>query len=166
MNLHSLDPSKSIILDANILLYGIQRKSEQCVELIGRIGDGELNCHITSHILAEVMHVLMIEEARSIGEITGGNPARKLSEKPGLVNSLYLYESVFEDILNLGMNIEVVEKQDLIEALAVQRKYGLLTNDSLIIAVAKRLRITSLVSADKVFAKVRSITLYSPDDII
>ena len=166
MNLHSLDPSKSIILDANILLYGIQRKSEQCVELIGRIGDGELNCYITSHILAEVMHVLMIEEARSIGEITGGNPARKLSEKPGLVNSLYLYESVFEDILNLGMNIEVVEKQDLIEALAVQRKYGLLTNDSLIIAVAKRLRITSLVSADKVFGKVKSITLYSPDDII
>ena len=166
MNLHSLDPSKSIILDANILLYGIQRKSEQCVELIGRIGDGELNCYITSHILAEVMHVLMIEEARSIGEITGGNPAKKLSEKPGLVNSLYLYESVFEDILNLGMNIEVVEKQDLIEALAVQRKYGLLTNDSLIIAVAKRLRITSLVSADKVFGKVKSITLYSPDDII
>ncbi|MBP9121863.1 MAG: type II toxin-antitoxin system VapC family toxin [Ignavibacteriaceae bacterium] len=166
MNLHSLDPSKSIILDANILLYGIQRKSKQCVELISRIGGGELNCYITSHILAEVMHVLMIEEARSIGEITGGNPARKLSEKPGLVNSLYLYESVFEDILNLGMNIEVVEKQDLIEALAVQRKYGLLTNDSLIIAVAKRLRITSLVSADKVFAKVRSITLYSPDDII
>jgi predicted nucleic acid-binding protein len=166
MNLHSLDPSKSIILDANILLYGIQRKSAQCVELIGRIGDGELNCHITSHILAEVMHVLMIEEARSIGEITGGNPAKKLSEKPGLVSSLYLYESVFEDILNLGMNIEVIEKQDLTEALAVQRKYGLLTNDSLIIAVAKRLRITSLVSADKVFGKVKSITLYSPDDII
>ncbi|MBK6679943.1 MAG: type II toxin-antitoxin system VapC family toxin [Ignavibacteriales bacterium] len=89
-----------------------------------------------------------------------------MSEKPGLVSSLYLYESVFEDILNLGMNIEVVEKQDLIEALAVQRKYGLLTNDSLIIAVAKRLRITSLVSADKVFGKVKSITLYSPDDII
>ncbi|MBK6679944.1 MAG: hypothetical protein IPG53_07910 [Ignavibacteriales bacterium] len=75
MNLHSLDPSKSIILDANILLYGIQRKSKQCVELISRIGDGELNCYITSHILAEVMHVLMIEEARSIGEITG-NPAK------------------------------------------------------------------------------------------
>ncbi|MBK7868266.1 MAG: type II toxin-antitoxin system VapC family toxin [Ignavibacteriales bacterium] len=155
MNLHSIDPSKSIILDANILLYGIQRKSAQCVELIGRIGGGELNCHITSHILAEVMHVLMIEEARSIGEITGGNPAKKLSEKPGLVNSLYLYESVFEDILNLGMNIEVIEKEDLTEALAVQRKYGLLTNDSLIIAVAKRLRITSLVSADKVFGKVK-----------
>lgn len=165
MNLMNIDPSKPLMLDANIFLYAIQRKSAQCVDLIDRIAGGEINCFVTSHILAEIMHVLMIEEARSNGAITGGNPARKLSEKPEIIRSLYIYENVFEDILNLGINIETVGKADLMEALVIQRRYGLLTNDSLLVAVAKRLGITSLASADKVFGKVRNLTLYTPDDI-
>ena len=165
MNLMNIDPSKPLMLDANIFLYAIQRKSAQSVDLIDRIAGGEINCFVTSHILAEVMHVLMIEEARSNGAITGGNPARKLSERPEIIRSLYIYENVFEDIINLGINIETVGKTDLMEALVIQRRYGLLTNDSLIVAVAKRLGITSLASADKVFSKVRNLTLYAPDDI-
>ena len=166
MNLTTIEPSDNLILDANILLYAIQRKSIQCVELIDRIAAGEINCFASTHILAEVLHVLMLEEARNSGSLTGGNPARKLSENPGIVRSLYQYEFVFEDLLNIGLNIVEVTKSDLLDSLNIQRQYGLLTNDSLIIAVAKRLGITKLVSADNSFTRVRNIKLYSPDDLV
>lgn len=165
MNLTMIEASDNLMLDANIVLYAIQQKSPQCVELIDRIASGEINCFISTHILAEVMHVLMLEEARSSGSITGGNPARKLSENPGIVRSLYQYEFLFEDLLNIGLNIVEVTRGDLLDALNIQRHYGLLTNDSLIIAVSKRLGVTKLVSADSTFSRVRNITLYSPDDL-
>lgn len=165
MNLTMIEASDNLILDANIILYAIQRKSTQCVELIDRIALGEINCFISTHILAEIMHVLMLEEARSSGSISGGNPARKLSENPGIVRSLFQYEPLFEDLLNIGLNIVEVTKSDLLDALSIQRQYGLLTNDSLIIAVAKRLGVTKLVSADNTFSRLRNITLYSPDDL-
>lgn len=165
MNLTMIEPSDNLMLDANIILYAIQRKSIQCVELIDRIAAGEINCFVSTHILAEVMHVLMIEEARSSGLITGGNPARKLSENPGVVRSLYRYEFSFEDLINIGLNIVEVTKSDLLDSLNIQRQYGLLTNDSLMVAISKRLGVTKLVSADNIFNRVRNITLYSPDDL-
>ena len=165
MNLTMIEASDNLILDANIVLYAIQRKSDQCINLIARIAAGEVTCFVSTHILAEVMHVLMIEEARSTGSITGGNPARKLSENPGTVRSLFQYEFLFEDLLNIGLDIVEVTKGDLLDALNIQRQYGLLTNDSLIIAVSKRLGVTKLVSADSIFERVRNITLYTPDDL-
>ncbi|GAB1350187.1 hypothetical protein MASR1M107_24020 [Ignavibacteriales bacterium] len=166
MNLTMIEASDNLMLDANIILYAIQQKSLQCTELINRISSGEINCFISTHVLAEVMHVLMIEEARKLGSITSGNPARKLSENPGIVRSLSQYEILFEDLLNIGLNIVEVTKSDLLDSLNIQRQYGLLTNDSLIIAVTKRLGVTKLVSADNTFSRLRNITLYSPDDIL
>lgn len=166
MNLTMIEASDNLMLDANIILYAIQQKSLQCAELVNRIASGEINCFISTHVLAEVMHVLMIEEARKLGSITGGNPARKLSGNPGIVRSLSQYEILFEDMLNIGLNIVEVTKNDLLDSLNIQRQYGLLTNDSLIVAVSKRLGVTKLVSADNTFSRLRNITLYTPDDIL
>ena len=47
----------------------------------------------------------------------------------------------------------------------LQRQYGLLTNDALFLAVAMRLRVTAIVSADAVFKDVQGIIHYSPDDL-
>jgi predicted nucleic acid-binding protein len=41
-----------------------------------------------------------------------------------------------------------------------------MTNDALLIAMAERLRIQAIASADEHFKGVRGILLYSPDDLL
>ena len=43
---------------------------------------------IPTHILAELMHVLMLAEARDLGLIKGSNPAKQLSENPNEIKSI------------------------------------------------------------------------------
>ena len=49
--------------------------------------------------------------------------------------------------------------------MSLQRLYGLLTNDALFLAIAQRLRVTNIVSADEQFKEVKGIMFYSPDDL-
>jgi predicted nucleic acid-binding protein len=55
---------------------------------------------------------------------------------------------------------------DFAVALELQRQHGLLTNDSLNLAVAKRLGIKEIVTADTHFDAVQGIIIYKPDDLI
>ena len=47
----------------------------------------------------------------------------------------------------------------------MQERYGLLTNDSVIAAMALRLEADALVSADTRFKVVKELTIYAPSDL-
>jgi hypothetical protein len=81
MNLNQIPKSDIVLIDANIILYALWGKSEQCKRLIRRNAEGEVYAVTTPHIVAEVMHQLMVAEARENGWITGSNPARQLAEQ-------------------------------------------------------------------------------------
>ena len=81
------------------------------------------------------------------------------------MKSLNRYESLIRDLLAIGLQLEPLQREDFITALTLQRQYGLLTNDALFLAIATRLRVTSIVSADSVFKNVQGIFHYSPDDL-
>ena len=55
------------------------------------------------HILAEVMHVLMLAEAKDLGLVKGANPARQLCENPWKIRVLKRYESLIRDLLAIGI---------------------------------------------------------------
>jgi predicted nucleic acid-binding protein len=165
MNLLKIPADQPVIIDANIFIYANQRASLQCVNLLERCAKSEVLGILPTHILAEVMHVLMLEEARDIGLIKGSNPARQLVGNPQLVKSLSRYESLIRDLLAIGLQLEQLQREDFITAMSLQRQYGMLTNDALFLAIAIRLRITAVVSADSVFDQVREIVHYSPDDL-
>ena len=165
MNLLNIPAEQPVIIDANIFIYANQKASAQCVKLLERCANNEVFGILPSHILAEVMHVLMLAEAKDIGIIKGSNPARQLTENPQKVKSLNRYESLIRDLLAIGLQLEPLIREDFITAMSLQRQYGLLTNDALFLAVATRLRITAIVSADSVFKNVQGIIHYSPDDL-
>ena len=75
MNLFSIPPDEKIIIDANIFIYANQMVSNQCVRLLERCAKDEIKGIITTNILAEVMHVLMLAEARDINLIKGSKHA-------------------------------------------------------------------------------------------
>jgi predicted nucleic acid-binding protein len=165
MNLNQIPKSDIVLIDANIILYALRGKSEQCKRLIRRNAEGEVYAVTTPHIVAEVMHRLMVAEARENGWITGSNPARQLAEQPERVKMLFRYEHAIKSFFATGVRFEPVEKEDFITAMRIQRESGLLTNDALLVAISERLRIQAIASADKTFAQVRGVILYSPDDL-
>lgn len=165
MNLMQLPKGEIVLVDANIFVYAAQCCSLQCLHFLERCANRELNAIMPTNILAEVMHVLMLGEARELGFVTGSHPAKQLSEHPETVKSMARYDAKIKDLLSIGIHLEPIQREDFFTAISYQHQYGLLTNDALFIAVATRLRISAVISADKMFSKIKGITLYKPDDI-
>lgn len=78
MNLLIIPSEQPVIIDANIFIYANQRASTQCVKLLERCANNEVYGILPAHILAEVMHVLMLAEAKDKGLLKGPNPAKQL----------------------------------------------------------------------------------------
>ncbi len=165
MNLKQIPFDQSVLLDANVLLYANQRASLQCVGLMERCARREVTGIIPAHILAEVMHGLMVAEAKDAGWVQGSQPARQLAAKPEMVKRLNRYEGYMRDLLSIGIKLEPIQREDFLTAMGLQRKYGLMTNDALLLAVGERLRVTALVSNDSGFKEARGFIQYSPDDL-
>jgi predicted nucleic acid-binding protein len=54
---------------------------------------------------------------------------------------------------------------DILEALNIQREFGLLTNDALLLAVARRLNCSAIATADAAFQSVTGFAIYVPEDV-
>jgi predicted nucleic acid-binding protein len=166
MNLDALPVGENIVLDTNVLVYALQKISGQCQRLLERCAREEIRGIIPLPVLAETIHQLMIYEARDNQWIRGSNPARQLAEQPERVCALSRYESLIRDLMGMNIALDPVDYEDVLSALSIQRQAGLLTNDALLVAVALRLRVSAVASADRSLARARGITLYSPDDLI
>lgn len=165
MNLEHIPSGELIVIDTNILVYANQQRSQECVRLLNRCVQGEVNGIVPMPMVAELLHTLMLIEARENGWIERSNPSRFLSGRPELVQRLTNYEKQMHQFLGIGLRLEPVVTIDLIEALNVQRELGLLTNDSLLLAIARRLNCESIASADKTFERAKGILWYCPRDI-
>jgi len=165
MNLLQIPQQQPVIIDTNIFVYAAQRDSKQCIKLLEKCANDEMFGILPTHILAELTHVLMLAEARDIGLIKGSSPAKQLAENPGKIKALNRYEVLIRDLLSIGLKLESLQREDFLTAMSLQRQYGLLTNDALFLAIATRLRVAAVVSADSIFKNIQGIFLYSPDDI-
>ena len=116
-------------------------------------------------VLAEVCHRRMINEAKEAGLIPSGNPSRLLGKKPDAVTRLSIYAGNTRDLLDSTIGFEPIHPQDFYLALELQKQHGLLTNDSLNLAVAKRLGVRGIATADKSFDNVQGVIIYKPEDI-
>jgi predicted nucleic acid-binding protein len=47
----------------------------------------------------------------------------------------------------------------------IQRETGLLTNDALLLAVARRLNVETVASADRAIARAPGFAVYAPGDV-
>lgn len=165
-NLDKIAEGSLCVLDTNILLYAEQGVSTQAQRLLRRVERGEILGVLPQPVWQELTHKLMLAEALTLGAVKGGNLARQLSGKPGVVKRLKLYKEKVQALMTLGCKFEACTQTDLVEgAFRLQGRYGLLTNDSVILAVALRLDADALVSADERFRAVEDIEVYSPSDI-
>ena len=127
---------------------------------------GELNGTLPQTVWQELTHKLMLGEAMMKHRISGGNPAARLAEKPDVVRTLSLYRTKVRALVDLGLGFERCEQSDLLQtAFDLQERYGLLTNDAVVLAVAVRLEADCLVSSDKGFQSVEEMAVFAPSDL-
>lgn len=166
MNLDDIPSGSLCVLDTNILLYAEQQASLQVERLMRRIEEQDVTGVMPQPVWQETMHRLMIIEAIMLGYIRGPNAARRLAEKPELVKKLTMYRDKIRALVTLGLGFEPCHEDDLLEkALEIQERHGLLTNDSLIAAIALRIDADVLVSADSRFQAIKEIRTYAPSDV-
>lgn len=164
MNLDAIRNGARVLIDANILLYALRGSSPQCRSLLDRCDTGAVEGWITTSLIAEFSHRRMIQEAQSLG-LAGSNPARALAERPALLRQLSRYADEVRDLIGSGLNIEPLRPDDFHLALEFQHQFGLLTNDSLNLAVARRLGLPGLASADRGFDAAHGFMIYKPSDV-
>jgi predicted nucleic acid-binding protein len=165
MKLGEIRNGEIVVVDANILVYANQQRSQQCMQLLQRCSRSEVAGVVPMPMVGELMHTLMLIEARENGWIDKPHPSRVLSEKPEMVRRLTNYEKQMHQFFGIGLRLEAIVMIDFIEAMRIQREFGLLTNDSLLVAVARRLNCESVASADGAFQRLSGMMVYAPDDL-
>ena len=166
MNLDDIPGGSLCVVDTNVLLYAEQGASMQAQRFVRRCSNGELSGVVPQPVWQEFAHKLMLAEAMMRGLTSGSNPAARLGGKPPAVKELTLYRGKVRALGDLGFAFEPCTRDDLLErAFALQEQYGLLTNDSMVLAVAQRLKAEALVSNDKAFQSIDSPTVYAPTDL-
>lgn len=166
MNLSEIKNGEFVVIDTNILIYANQQKSRECARLLRRCGAGEVRGIVPMPMVAELVHTLMLIEARDNGWIDRSNPARALSEHPELIQRLTRYATQVREFLGIGLRIEPAVAYDIIEVMNIQREYGLLTNDALLLAIARRLNCNAIASADTAFKNTQGFMVYLPGDLL
>ncbi len=163
--LDRLKPNTRVLVDASVFVYHFTGASTDCRDFLLRCEQGDLKGSASVITLAETAHRLMMLEALANGKVRRPNLARKLKSKPQLVRSLSVYEDQVEKIPLMGIEVIPLDQRLFLVSAEHRKKWGLLTNDSIITATAEAAGITSLASADRDFERVTGMSLFRPGDI-
>ncbi|WP_258358538.1 type II toxin-antitoxin system VapC family toxin [Moorella sulfitireducens] len=165
MRFDELPAGSQIFVDANIFIYHFSGVSEDCSSFLERCEREEIVGFTTTNILLETMHRLMMLEAVTRGLVTPGNLAKKLKGKPEIITRLATYAEQVKKIPAMNINIVPLTQDLCYQALTWQQQYGLMTNDSILLAACQEYKCWNLASNDLVFVGVREITLWQPADV-
>lgn len=166
VNIDDIPGGSLCVIDTNVLLYAEHGASDQAQRLLRRCARGDLTATLPQTVWQEVTHKLMLAEAMMKGLISGGNPAGRLAARPEAIKGLTLYRAKVQSLVDLGLGFEACFLDDLTKRVfSLQEKYGLLTNDAMVLAVAIRLKADVLVSSDKAFYEVTELAVHAPTDV-
>ena len=160
-------PAGSVcVLDTNVMLYAHQHVSDAASRVLHRCAAANIIGILPAPVWEELCHRLMVAEAVATGRIVGPNPARRLAEHPEIVRSLTGYRRSLSELAAMGLQFEPVRRADVLEtALDLQKRFGLLTNDSITAAAAIRLGAGYLVTSDAGFASLAEVEIAVLGDI-
>ena len=159
----------AIFIDANIFIYHFIAEtavSHQCTSLLKQVESNAINGFTSTIVLAEISHRLMVLETIEQYKLTPKNAVRFLKEHPEKVKPLEKHLNAVIEIREMGVKLLPMEGKDIFSSLELQRKYGLLTNDSINLHIMLRDSIFSLASNDLDFEEIDFITLYKPSLVI
>jgi predicted nucleic acid-binding protein len=160
--LSSVPPGAEILVDANVLVYALSGTSADCDTFLSRCTSGGVQAFVTLDALADACHKLMISDAHSRGLIQRAN-ASSLQGKSAVIRQLSNYWSLIQSMA--GVAILPLDEHRFQRAQPLRRQFGLMTNDSLLLAAAEVFGIDSLATNDSDFDSIPWLTIYKPTDL-
>lgn len=155
MSLADLGDGESVFLDANIFIYHFAGRSLQCKALLERCARRKLQGYTSTSVLAEVLHRLMVAEAIEKGLVTAKAAVKQLTK----------YDEDVRKIGQMNLTILSLTLKVLARSSSVRKTEGLLTNDSLVVAVMQEQGLTKLATTDRDFERVAGLEVYKPTDL-
>jgi predicted nucleic acid-binding protein len=156
-----------VMLDANVVIYALfpqVSQHESCKQLLERGARGEIQLHLVINAAADVIHRAMILELLAQGSFQKSAVAvTHLKKNPQVVQSLTRYKTILHDLKQARVNILPLTYRDLHNSRQFRDTYGLMTNDSLIVAVMKREKIQHFATNDSDFERVPGIAVRTPE---
>lgn len=165
MNLSDIESGTSVFIDANIFIYHFTGVSEECSTLLFRCEQHELFGFTSANVLLEVLHRLMMIEVVRDKLLEPPNLVKKLQKQPGLVKKLSEYEANTRRIYQMGIDIIEIDYDIISKSQAYRTKYGLMVNDSVIIASMLEKDLNALATNDDGFSPVDEVALFKPGDV-
>jgi predicted nucleic acid-binding protein len=165
VDIKSLPAGARCLVDANIFIYHFALSSSESTDFLARVARREVEAHVTTTIVAEVLHRRMTAEAVTKGLITPGKPLQKLKANPDVIKGLTDYVAEVERLLKLPIAVHEVTAADVAASHRLRRAHGLFVNDSINLACAFSLGLSDVVTHDEDFGRVTTITTWEPTDI-
>lgn len=156
-------PSKSIIfIDSNIFIYHFLDMSENCTYLFKRTESEDITAYTSVIVVAEVLHRLMLIEAREKLNISEKNLLKHLKKHRNIVTTLEKYHIATEKIPEFGIKILSFGMNEILSSRYFRTKYGFLTNDSINLSIMKSNGIKNIATNDSDFDDVKEIKVWKP----
>jgi len=156
-----------VMLDTNIVIYALfphVRYYQACKDLLQRGARSEVQLRLTVSAAADVIHRAMILEFLAQDQVQrSADAVTYLKQHPQAVQQLSRYKSILRDLTQAKVMILPQTHRDLHASKQYREQYGLLTNDSLLLAVMRRDRIHYLATNDPDFERVPGIAIRQPE---
>jgi predicted nucleic acid-binding protein len=162
--LETVPDGTSILIDANIFIYALSKRSEQCKRFLTRCSREQVFGITLHEVVHEANHEFMCAEAIAKG-LTARSPAKYLSEHPDKVKTLTEYWVNTKKILALNLALLPMEEKIIEGAQKERDTVGLLTNDSLIVSAMREYAISHIATNDGSFFSVAGLVVFSPTDL-
>jgi predicted nucleic acid-binding protein len=131
----------SVFVDANTLVYHFEPHptwGQACTDLLLRIEQLEVIGFISTHVLTEVAHRLMMVEASRLPGWGTTNVKKRLQRQPAAVQQLTQFRIAIEEILQGQLRVLSISPALVLEGAKISQQTGLLSNDALIIALMRQ----------------------------
>ncbi|MDY7078711.1 MAG: PIN domain-containing protein [Chloroflexota bacterium] len=155
-----------IFVDASVLALhftGHPELGPPCRDFLERCASREIEGYTSVIAASETIHRVIVNEARTnLGFATSPETVNYLKRHPEAVKGLRQHLAVASEIYRLGVEILPVSYKTLHRSKQVRQQYGLLTNDSLIVAVMQRHRLRHLATHDRDFGRVSTLHVWGP----
>jgi predicted nucleic acid-binding protein len=165
MPLTRIPSGAMVFVDANILTYyflEIHPFIEACDAFFERVANREIRAFTSADAAADVIHRVMVGEAIAQFGLESRKAVSYLKAHPDVVKQLQHYKTIPGDFTHARIHILDVTYRELHNSKRYRSEYGLLTRDSIILAVMERHKLIHLVTNDRDFKRVSGIKVWLP----
>lgn len=133
-----------------------------CRMLFGRIARREIKAFTSADVAADVIHRVMVAEAVAKFGLQPGDAVSYLKAHPQAVRELQQYKTIPREFTLARIHILAITYREIHNSKQFRDEYGMLTNDSVILAVMRRHKLVHLVTNDDDFKRVPGIKVWLP----